>query len=86
MPRANHLEDFLLAIRGQSIDFHRASNHEIERLGWLALAKQWLALVDVEQLTAGEQLIELLIVQRLEQVVAAQNLVMDAVTHHGNSS
>ncbi len=83
---ADHLEDLFLAIRGQPVDFHRAGNHEVKRLRRLSLAKQRIAPVDVQQLAVAHQFVELFFVQRLEQVMAAQNLVMDAVEHHGMES
>ncbi|MNP30107.1 hypothetical protein D3C76_1231660 [compost metagenome] len=86
LPRADDFEDLLLAVRGQTVDFHRAGDHEVERLGRLTLAEQRLALVDAQQLAVAHQFVELLVVQRLEQVVAAQDLVVDAVKHHGDSS
>ncbi|BDB20210.1 hypothetical protein cym2001_35750 [Pseudomonas sp. CYM-20-01] len=43
-----------------------------------------LALVDAEQLAAAHQLVELGLVHGLEQVMTAQDLVMDAMEHHLN--
>nr|BFD41788.1 hypothetical protein FFPRI1PSEUD_32870 [Pseudomonas sp. FFPRI_1] len=34
-------------------------------------------------MAVGQQLVELFVVQGLEQVMAAQDLVMDSVKHHG---
>ncbi|CAN1601533.1 protein of unknown function [Pseudomonas mediterranea] len=79
----NHLEHLLLTVRGQAIDFHGSGNHEVKRLRRLPLAKQRVALVDVQQLAGTHQFVELFVIERFEQMMTAQNLVMDAVEHHG---
>ncbi|MNF85743.1 hypothetical protein D3C84_681500 [compost metagenome] len=86
LSRADDFEHFLLPVRGQAVDLHRTGNHKVKRIGGLALAKQRLALVDAQQMAGPHQLIQLFFIQGLEQVMAAQNLVMDAVKHHENSS
>ncbi|MNH18564.1 hypothetical protein D3C79_782690 [compost metagenome] len=86
MPWADHFKNLFLAVGGQAVDLHRAGNHEVERLGGLALVEQRFALVDIEQVAGRHQLIQLFVIQRLEQVMAAQNLVMDAMQDHGSSS
>ncbi|BFN25423.1 hypothetical protein PsSCT_01850 [Pseudomonas sp. SCT] len=48
----------------------------------LALMEQVVALVEIEQLAGIEQLFHLLFVQRFEQVVTAEDLVVYAVKHH----
>jgi hypothetical protein len=50
------------------------------------LAEQRFAFVDAQQVAGTHQFIQLFFVQRLEQVMTAQNLVMDAMKHHKNSS
>ncbi|MNL75470.1 hypothetical protein D3C87_2012810 [compost metagenome] len=47
-----------------------------------ALAEQRLALVDAQQLAGTHQFVHLLFVQWFEQMVAAENLVMNAMKHH----
>src|SRR5690606_30081871 len=76
------LEDLLLPVRGQAIDLDGSRNDEIEGMCRLALMEQVVALVQVEQLAGAHQLIHLLVVERLEQMVAAEDLVVYAMKHH----
>ncbi|MNJ56916.1 hypothetical protein D3C77_524840 [compost metagenome] len=86
LPVADDLEDLLLTIRRQAVDLDGAGNHEVERMRRLALQEQVVALVEIEQLAGIHQLVHLFVVQRLEQVVAAKNLVMYAMKHHARHS
>ncbi|MNN23266.1 hypothetical protein D3C81_1366580 [compost metagenome] len=52
---ADHFEDFFLSLGGKPVDLYAAGNHEIERVGRLALAEHVVALVEVEQIAVGEQ-------------------------------
>ena len=83
---ADHLEDLFLAIRGQAVDFHAAGNDEVEGLRLLALDEQRVAFLQVEQLAGLQQFVELFFTERFEQVVAAQDLLVNAMWPHALAS
>ena len=81
-----HFENLLLAFRGQPVDLHAAGNQVVEGVRRLALAEHVGALVEVDQVAAGEQFLELDGRKRFEQVVALQQLLVDALEFHAGKA